>query len=466
MITYDLRKRGTEPIYVFLYKNIRDDILDGNIRPNEKLPSKRAFANNLNVGVNTVANAYDQLLSEGYVYSSEKRGYFATDMQKFHNIKINTSAPEPVKPENEPDFFMDFRANRINLNNFPISTWNSCMRKAILDGGDNLYKTVPYNGIPQLRNAISSYLYKNKGMSVDPELIFIGAGTEVVMRKIFELFDKNVGVAMEETGLKTFAKQADKLNIRVNVVSGDDDGMDVDKLSATDSRLCYVMPANRFPTGRVMPIKKRLELFSWAYEKDDRFIIEDDYDSEFRYTGRMILPMYAEDTQQKVIYVNTFSKTMVPSLRISYMILPESLAKLYKENIGFYSCTVSSFEQYALAEFIASGSFERHINRMRNFYRKQRVSILNEILASPLASKASIEEHNAGTHFLLRIKTKKSKEDIYKEGISKDLHISFFSDYILSLKEKKGYVTLVINYAAIVADKIPEVVKRLNEIFN
>ena len=159
MITYDLRERGEESIYVFLYEKIRDDILDGKIRPNEKLPSKRTFANNLNVGVNTVANAYDQLLSEGYVYSSEKRGYFATDMQKFHDIKINTSAPKPVIPEDEPDFFMDFRANRINLNNFPISTWNSCMRRAILDGGDNLYKTVPYNGIPRLRNAISSYLF-------------------------------------------------------------------------------------------------------------------------------------------------------------------------------------------------------------------------------------------------------------------------------------------------------------------
>ena len=465
MITYDLRERGDEAIYVFLYKKIRDDILNGKIRPNEKLPSKRTFANNLNVGVNTVANAYDQLLSEGYVYSSEKRGYFATDMQKFHDIKINTSAPKPVVPEEEPDFFMDFRANRINLNNFPISTWNSCMRRAILDGGDNLYKTVPYNGIPRLRNAISSYLFKNKGMSVDPEHIFIGAGTEIVMRKIFELFDKRVGVAMEETGVKALAAQADKLNIRVNVIPGDEDGMDAERLAETDSSICYVMPANRFPTGKVIPIKKRLELFSWAYENDDRYIIEDDYDSEFRYSGQMIVPMYAEDTKQRVIYINTFSKTMVPSLRISYMILPEKLALRYKETLGFYSCTVSSFEQYALAEFIETGAFERHINRMRNFYRKQRVAILKEFLSSPISKKSAIEEHNAGTHFLLKVRTDKNKDEIYEEGISKDLHISFFSDYVFSQKDEPGYVTLVINYAAVVPDKIPEVVKRLSEIF-
>lgn len=156
---------------------------------------------------------------------------------------------------------------------------------------------------------------------------------------------------------------------------------------------------------------------------------------------------------------------MVPSLRISYMILPEKLAIRYKETLGFYSCTVSSFEQYALAEFIDNGAFERHINRMRNFYRKQRVAILKEFLCSPLAKKAGIEEHNAGTHFLLKIKTNKSKEDIYREGIKKDLHISFFSDYILSDNDRPGSVTLVINYAAIVPDKITEVVKRLNEIF-
>ena len=465
MITYDLRGRGDEPIYVFLYKKIRDDILEGKIKPNEKLPSKRTFASNLNVGVNTVANAYDQLLSEGYVYSSEKKGYFATDMQQFDNIKINTSAPKPVIPEEEPEFFMDFRANRINLNNFPISIWNRCMRKAILDGGDNLYKTVPYNGIPELRNAISSYLYRNKGMSVNPELIFIGAGSEYLLRRIFELFEGGTSVAIEDIGLKKLVEQADKFNIKVNVIPGDDDGIREELLRASDSRIAYVMPANRFPTGRVIPIKKRLGLFSWAYESEERFIIEDDYDSEFRYSGRMIVPMYAEDTKQKIIYLNTFSKTMVPSLRISYMILPESLADRYKKSLGFYSCTVSSFEQYALAEFIECGAFERHINRMRNFYKKQRVAILKELLGSPLAGISSIEEHNAGTHFLLKIKTDKSQNEIYNEGMEKDLHISFFSDYILTDKEEPGYVTLVINYAAIVSDKIPEVVKRLNEIF-
>ena len=465
MITYDLSKRGKEPLYVFLYRQIRDDILSGKIAPNEKLPSKRTFAGNLNVAVNTVANAYDQLLSEGYLYSAEKKGYYATDMHQFSDIRINTSEPVKIESPEEADYFMDFRANRINLNNFPISTWNRCMRKAILDGGDALYKTVPYNGIPELRNAISAYLFRNRGMSVNPERIFVGAGTEFLFKRLFELFDKGTDVAIEKTGFKKVAEFADRLNINIRIIPGDEDGMDIHALHTNDIEVVYVAPANRFPTGKVLPIKKRLELFSWAYEGEERYIVEDDYDSEFRYSGRMIVPMFSEDSKDRVVYLNTFSKTMVPSLRISYMILPEELAKRYKETLGFYSCSVSSFEQYALAEFINSGAFERHINRMRNFYKKQRVAILNEFEESPLMKIAEIEEHNAGTHFLLRVKTDLDREHIYNEGINKELHISFFSDYSLQSEKEDGYITLVINYAAIVSDKIPEVVSRLTEIF-
>ncbi|MBS4899641.1 MAG: PLP-dependent aminotransferase family protein [Clostridiales bacterium] len=464
MITYDLEKRGNDPIYVYLYKRVRDDILSGVIEPNEKLPSKRAFANNLNVGVNTVANAYDQLVSEGYIYSSEKKGYYATDMRKFGDIHINTKAPEPIQEEEDPEYFMDFRANRINLKNFPISIWNRCMRKVALDGGDKLYKTVPYNGVPELRNAISSYLYKNRGMSVDPRRIIIGAGTEYLYRRLFELFKKGVTFGIEDTGFKKLAEHADKYNANAVVIRTDKEGMDIEELDATDATIAYVSPSNRFPTGRIMSIKKRLELFAWAYKDDGRFIVEDDYDSEFRYSGRMILPMYAEDTRDKVIYMNTFSKTMVPSLRISYMVLPERLVEKYKSGQGFYSCTVSSFEQYALAEFINCGAFDRHINRMRNYYKKKRVQILNEIARSELMKIASVEEHNVGTHFLLKVDTRKSHEEIYEEGIKRDLHISFFSDYSVKNVDETGTVTLVINYAAISGDKIGEVVKRLTEI--
>lgn len=465
MITYNIEKKGNDPIYVYLYKSIRQDILDGKFKANEKMPSKRALANNLNIGVNTVANAYEQLLSEGYLYSYEKRGYFVTDMKKFGDIHINTESPKPTVEEEEPKYFMDFRANRLNLKNFPISIWNKCMRKVANMDSDALYKTVPYNGVLELRNAIAKYLYKNKGMSVDAKRIVIGAGTEYLYRRLFEMFNRDVQFAIEDTGFKKLYEHCDIYNAKAIIIPTDKEGMKVSKLKQSSATLAYVSPANRFPTGRIMPIKKRLELFEWVYKNDERFIIEDDYDSEFRYSGKMILPMYAEDTQDKVIYLNTFSKTMVPSLRISYMILPESLLEVYKKSQGFYSCTVSSFEQYALAEFINSGAFDRHINRMRNHYKRQRVNILNEFKNSPLMKIATIEEHNVGTHFLLKVKTNKTKEEIYNEGKMLNLQISFFSDYSVIDVDKKGVVTLVINYAAISSDKVLEVVSRLENIF-
>ena len=174
--------------------------------------------------------------------------------------------------------------------------------------------------------------------------------------------------------------------------------------------------------------------------------------------------MYAEDTQGKVIYMNTFSKSMVPSLRISYMVLPPSLLQKYIDTMSFYSCTVSSFEQYALARFISEGYFERHINHMKNYYRGQRAQILSAVKNSPLGEISEITERNAGTHFLLNVKTRLSEEEVRAEGLKADLSLSMYSDYSYSAPRTPG-CTLVINYAGIQQEKIAEVVSRLASIF-
>lgn len=213
-----------------------------------------------------------------------------------------------------------------------------------------------------------------------------------------------------------------------------------------------------------MPVTRRLELFEWVNRIRKRYIIEDDYDSEFRYNGRFILPLYAQDTQNRVIYMNTFSKSLVPSLRISYMVLPRRLLKRYEETMSFYSCTVSSFEQYTLARFIDAGYFERHINKMKNYYREQRRQILAALHACPLAQISTINERNAGTHFLLHITTKLTEDEVRQAARAKDMHLSFYSDYSYRKMEEAG-CTLVINYAGIPSENIAEVVKRLSEIF-
>ena len=213
-----------------------------------------------------------------------------------------------------------------------------------------------------------------------------------------------------------------------------------------------------------MPVTRRIELFEWVNRIRKRYIIEDDYDSEFRYNGRFILPLYAQDTQNRVIYINTFSKSLVPSLRISYMVLPRRLLTRYEQTMSFYSCTVSSFEQYTLARFISDGYFERHINKMKLYYRDQRHKILAALKASPLAQRSSIIERNAGTHFLLHIKTTLSEEEVRRSAAAASLQLSFYSDYSYTKTSSDG-ITLVINYAGIEESKLSEVIRRLEKIF-
>ena len=472
MITYDLSARGRTSLYAFLYERIRDDIIAGTLAAGAKLPSKRALAQNLGVGVNTIALAYGQLVAEGFVQAQEKRGYFVADVRDIAPVSSHRPERLPVE-EDEPGCVMDFRANRLNLDSFPIDLWNRCMRKAMLDGGTRLYQTVPYAGLPELRNAIAEYLHRSRGMHVSPACIVIGAGTEYLLMRLFALFGDNVGFGIESTGFKKLILGASRFHARAVIVPpkpSDDlfdigDDLDMDRLRGTDARLMYVSPANRFPTGRVMPASTRSDVLRWAYEKPGRYVVEDDYDSEFRYAGRLTLPLFAEDGRDRVIYLNTFSKTMVPSLRIGYMVLPPELMDAYRDQQGFYSCTVSSFEQFALAEFIDSSAFERHMNRMRNFYRKKRKALLKALRESPLARRSTIEEYAAGTHFLLRVRTDLKRTDITQKGEQLGLRISFFTDYSICDIDMPGQVTLVVNYAAIDPGRIDDVVDRLCQVF-
>lgn len=462
MLTYDLNKRGSTPLYDYLYQCIRQDIITGVLHAGERLPSKRTLAQHLSVGIITVANAYAQLAVEGYITSKEKQGYFVEDVTGYR-LRHQQSAPTlPETPEKE--YFADFKANRISLQNFPLATWTRLMRETLSLQNDELLKTVPYNGVYELRKAISDYLAHNRAMQVDPAQIIIGAGTEYLYSRLLQMFGPACTFAIEDPGYKKFASISASFGNPWKYIPIDDSGLKIDKLEESGADVVHISPANHFPTGIVMPITRRLELFEWVNRIRKRYIIEDDYDSEFRYNGRFILPLYAQDTQNRVIYMNTFSKSLVPSLRISYMVLPRRLLKRYEETMSFYSCTVSSFEQYTLARFIAAGYFERHINKMKNYYREQRRQILAALQACPLAQISTITERNAGTHFLLHITTKLTEDEVRQVARAKDMHLSFYSDYSYRKMEDAG-CTLVINYAGIPSKNIAEVVKRLSEIF-
>lgn len=462
MLTYDLEKRGSLSLYDYLYQCIRQDIIHGKLAPQEKLPSKRSLAQHLNIGIITVASAYAQLAVEGYITSVEKKGYFVEDISTYAEKKISNVINIPEIEEHE--YLADFKANRISLKNFPLSTWNRLMRETLSIHNESLLKTVPYNGVFELRKAIADYLRQTRAMEVSPAQIIIGAGTEYLYSRLLQLFGHSYTFAIEEPGYKKFASISASFGNTWKYIPIDDNGLLVQQLEESGADVVHLSPANHFPTGIVMPVTRRLELFEWVNRISKRYIIEDDYDSEFRYNGRFIPPLFAQDTQNKVIYMNTFSKSLVPSLRISYMVLPPKLLQLYIANQSFYSCTVSSFEQYALARFIAEGYFERHINKMKKFYREQRTKILTALRQSPLAAISKITERNAGTHFLLHIDTILSEAEIRANAQKVNLSLSFYSDYSHHYTSSQK-CTLVINYAAIPDNKIDTVLKLLVSIF-
>lgn len=480
MLTYSFENTGSDSMYEYLYKCIRDDILKHNLTNGYKLPSKRNFAKNLGISTITVENAYEQLIAEGYIYSIPKKGYYVSDISqilipayenefKERNADISVKSPVyknlHIKPNPSDNCFADLASNRINADNFPFYTWSKLMKEIMADRRDALLQPSPSEGIYELRAAICSHLKEFRGMNVHPEQIIIGAGTEYLYTLIIQLLGRDKTFAVEDPGYEKIRKIYNSNNVKCVSIPIDEEGVNIDALKAGNADILHLSPSHHYPTGIVTPIGRRYEILGWALNCESRYIIEDDYDSEFRYKGKYIAPIYTEDVNNKVIYMNTFSKTMVPSLRISYMVLPVDILERYKETMSFYSCTVSSFEQYALARFISGGYFERHINRIKNYYKKLRVQIINAIRESSIGEISEIVEHHSGTHFLLKVKTDLSEEEINEKCLENDLHILTYADYIKDDTDSDKSMTLVINYAGINPERIDDVIKRIERVF-
>ena len=323
MLTYDLDKRGNKTMYEYLYELIKEDTADGKLKADEKLPSKRGLSQHLQISVKTVENAYEQLLLEGYIRSEEKRGYYVNKI-----AVVTGGAPgyaAPVKRFQEETYLADLTANNIRYDRFPFATWAKVMRETLTDYNTSLLKTVPFNGVLQLREAIADHLNRYRGMQVSADHIIIGAGTEYLYNRLLQLLGPDVKFGVENPGYRKITKIYDENGVDWDYVNIDDKGMKVDELRMKDINVAHVSPEHHFPIGLVMPVARRQELLNWAAEEPGRYIIEDDFDCEFRMQGKPIPSIQSRDRSHRVIYMNTFSKTMVPSLRIGYMVLPEKL---------------------------------------------------------------------------------------------------------------------------------------------
>lgn len=458
MLTYNIDKRKDKPIYIYLYECIKNDIERGVLTKNFKLPSKRLLAEHLKISVLTVENSYFLLQNEGYIYSALRSGYFVSDIEE---LLITPKQSPPIKEENKKaQYDIDFCENITNLEHFPHSVWTKIIRKELAENS-NLLKRPPSQGVYKLRKELSDYLYRYRGMTLSPEQIIIGAGTEYLYGLLIKILGKDNIYAVEDPGYSKISQIYNAEKVKTAFVALDEHGISVEKLRESQASVVHVSPAHHFPTGIVMPVKRRYELLNWANEEPNRYIIEDDYDSEFRYSGK-ILPTMQGINGERVIFINTFSKTISPGIRISYMVLPQHLISEFRQKLSFYSCTVSSIDQYVLATFIKEGYFERHINRMRKLYRQKRDMVISAIQTSPLGQYAAITEEESGLHFILHIDTNIPDGKLVFMARQRGLNISCLSEYAQNKTMDSGM--LVINYSGIDLAKIGQAIDILMDI--
>lgn len=456
MLTYVFDNSDT-PLYEQVYKHIKSDIISGILSPGEKLPSKRSFARNNGISTITIQNAYDQLISEGYVFTVPKKGYYVANINEMSRVPAGTSIKLDIKvPEKPAKFRFDLSNNKINPDNFPFSIWAKLLRETMSERSRELMEVSPTGGIYELRAAIADYLKSFRGMLVDPDQIVIGAGTEYLYGLLIQILGKNKKYCIENPGYKKLAQIYKQYHIECGFADIDDSGISVDSLHKSGADIAHISPNHHFPTGITMPANRRYEVLAWANEEAGRYIIEDDYDSEFRANGKPLPTLFSIDACEKVIYMNTFSKSLTPTIRISYMILPVHLANIFYSRLSFYSCTVSNFEQYTLASFIDRGYFEKHINRMRLYYIRQRKRLISCIENSSLKDKCEIIENKSGLHFLLRLRTDIPDEVLKEKMKESGIKIQSLSEFYLSDEGAKEHY-FIINYSNIDLNKFTQV---------
>ena len=303
MLTYTFEKNSGISLYEQLYRYIKSDILSGRLTEGEKLPSKRTLATHLEISVITVKNAYEQLAAEGYIYGVEKKGYYVSRVET--PLQSGTAAPLP-EVKKEPHYVLDLVTNSISAEYFPFTVWSKAMRQTILEQDKGLLQPMPYNGALVLRRAIADNLQQFRGMTVDPEQIIIGAGTEFLYYLLIQLLGRDRIYAVEDPGYSKIGRIYESNQVPLRRIGLDDAGLSAQELRKSGADVVHISPSHHYPTGIVMPIGRRQELLRWAGEQEGRYILEDDYDSEFRFVGRPIPTMFSADERERVIYLNTF----------------------------------------------------------------------------------------------------------------------------------------------------------------
>ena len=347
------------PVYLQLYNQIRDDIVNEILPFNSKLPSIRILADELGISTITIEHAYSLLCDEGYVESRQRSG-FVVIFRKSDGFAVSGEHHSSYTEHHTAQTYPDF----------PLSVLSKTMRKVLTDRGNLLLEKSPNSGCVELRESIRQYLARNRGIRVNADQIIIGSGSEYLYSLIADLLGRHRIYAIESPSYKKIEQVYKATEIQYETLPLTNSGINSKALAETKASILHTTPFRSYPSGVTASASKRHEYIRWS-EKGDRYIIEDDFESEFSVSTKPTETLFSLSEKDNVIYLNTFSKTISPSLRIGYMVLPEHLVNLFEEKLGFYSCTVPTFMQYVLTELINNGDFERHINRVRRNKRKE-----------------------------------------------------------------------------------------------
>ncbi|MBY0121843.1 PLP-dependent aminotransferase family protein [Bacillus sp. S/N-304-OC-R1] len=456
-LTPKLDLNNEMPLYIQLYEYIKSEIKKGKLQPNMKLPSKRKLSRYLGISQNTIENAYSQLIAEGYIEALSRKGYFVCNIEQeliFQEKQLNKDIPE--KLFYDPTYHFDFSHTGVDSGAFPYAVFRKLTNEVIRPENEQILRIGHPQGEFKLRETIAKYLFHSRGVYCSPSQIVIGAGSHYLYRLLFQLLAGS-RFAVEDPGYQRRFVIFEKGEENVEMIPLDKEGIMVSHLEKTTANAVFVTPSHHFPCGLVMPISRRMQLLKWAEEREDRFIIEDDYDSEFRYSGKPIPALQGMDRDGKVIYMGTFSKALIPSLRISYLVLPMLLIKKYQEEFFIYSQTVSRIDQEILAKFIVEGYWEKHINKMRVVYHRKRNELVAAI-SSFFPNSAEIIGQDSGLHVLVRVHNGMNEQELVAEALKYNIKV-----YPVSAYGKSDNKTILLGFGIMPEEEISQGIQLLSK---
>jgi GntR family transcriptional regulator / MocR family aminotransferase len=452
-LTPNLNSQAKEPIYIQLYLHIKKEIKNGILMPEMRLPSKRNLSEHLQVSQTTVEAAYGQLVAEGYIESRPRKGYFVCAVEE-ENFLIRDVQLVDEKPCKNRVYTYDFAYTGVDLESFPFSLYRKLMNEVVRSDNQEIVQLGHPQGELGLRESIAEHIYEARGVKCSSSQIIIGSGTQTLMKILFQLLPSS-NFAVEDPGYHRKLTLFEKGDNQVELIPIDSGGMLFSNLRESSADVAIVTPSHQFPCGMIMPISRRLQLLKWAAEKENRYIIEDDYDSEFRYSGKPIPALQGLDTGENVIYMGTFSKSLLPSLRISYMVLPASLTKIYQNHFFFYAQTVSRIDQKILKEFITRGYWEKHIQKMKMIYRKKRDILVSEI-SQYFPETVEVIGQDSGLHLMLRLNNGLTECEAIDRAAKFDIKVNAVSAY-----GKNDGHTVLLGFAVLTIEQIKLAVKLL-----